>query len=188
MHKQLVAIAAVAVVIGLGGCKEGDTIVSGLDIPDAGFIPEDASSATSDFVTLERSSSDGGTIVLDMVLHDVREPVSGIALKLSYPAEFSKFIACTDGELFAPGTCYAAEPEAGSGELFIGRSVTSAADVTAVDGGRVVVRLEFLVFGDGTAPIEFEGQNLGGGDASAILDADGDPIFIRWFSGTLSGS
>ena len=36
--------------------------------------------------------------------------------------------------------------------------------------------------------IEFEGQNLGGGDASAVLDANGDPIFMAWFSGVLSGA
>jgi hypothetical protein len=51
-----------------------------------------------------------------------------------------------------------------------------------------MVRLEFLTSGIGQGPITIEGPNLGGSDASALLNMNNDPILaIRWYSGTLSG-
>lgn len=188
MRNIALALAALFAITSLSGCKDGDEIVSGFVIPSAAFDAEPPTGTASDFVTLEPSVTDGGTIVLDVVLHDVDESVSGIALKLTYPPDFSKFIGCTDGDLFTSGGCFAAEPVDGTGELFIGRSAGSAADATVVTGDHVVVRLEFLVFSEGTGSIVFEGQNLGGSDASAVLDTNGEPIFMNWFSGTLTGS
>ena len=72
-------------------------------------------------------SVNGGRIVLDVVVNDVDEAVSGIALKLRYPDSFSRFVECTDGDLFPSGDCYFAEPAPGSGAVFIGRSATSPA-------------------------------------------------------------
>jgi hypothetical protein len=50
------------------------------------------------------------------------------------------------------------------------------------------MRLEFLVFGVSEGPIVIEGQNLGGGDTSALLDIDGNPIIVRWYTGILLGT
>ena len=57
---------------------------------------------------------------------------------------------------------------------------------TTIADGATIVRLEFLVFAEGAGAIEFEGQNLGGGDASALLDANGDPIARPYEDGELS--
>ena len=62
-----------------------------------------------------------------------------------------------------------------------------ARHVLPVSGSRVIVSLEFLVFGVGVDPLNVEGQNLGGSDASALLDGNGDPIFVRWYSGAVVG-
>jgi hypothetical protein len=43
------------------------------------------------------------------------------------------------------------------------------------------------VFGPGDEAIVIEGQNLGGGDASAVLDLDVEPILVHWYSGRLRG-
>ena len=121
MRKNTWILIALFAIASLSGCKEGDTIVSGFVIPTPSFSSVPPTGTSSDFVTLEPSMTDGQTIVLDLILHDVDKSVSGIAIKLSYPAEFSKFIRCTDGDLFSSGGCLAAEPVDGSGELFIGR-------------------------------------------------------------------
>ena len=140
---------------------------------------------TDDYVALQSSSVDGEQIVLDVVVTEVHEPVSGIVLKLSYPAEFCTFVGCTDGEFFPPGPCFSAEPTAG--EVLVAISVTSPDQATPVTGAQVIVRLEFAVDALGEGPIVIEGQNLGGGDASALLDVNGDLVFVQWFSGTLQG-
>jgi len=187
--------AVVAVAVGcaclLPACKDGRTITSGFTIAEAVFAPDDPGAAADHFVSLDLSSSNVGTVFLDVVIHDVSQLVSGIALKMSYPAAFSRFIGCTDGQLFPPPSnpdyaCFADEDPDNLGELILGRSSVPA-DFTEVTGGVAVLRMEFLVFGLGEGPIVFEGQNLGGGDASAVLDENGDPIFMQWFSGTLSG-
>ena len=110
-----------------------------------------------------------------------------MALKLTYPESFSKFITCADGDLFEPGTCFFSEPSPGSGEVFVGRTLTGGEAAPSVSGTRVAVRLQFLVFNQGQGPITIEGQNLGGGDASALLDPSGNPIQVDWFSGDLVG-
>ena len=51
-----------------------------------------------------------------------------------------------------------------------------------------MVQVEFIVFGKATDAITFERQNLGGGDASAVLDVNGDPIFMHWYAGSLIGT
>jgi len=139
-------------------------------------------------VTLRKRWVDGGRIGIDVVLADFDVPVSGIALQLTYPATFSKFIGCEDGDLFDTGTCYFDEPSSGSGEVSVGRSVLGSDQATAVVGARVVVSMVFLVFGQGDDDINIEAQNLGGGDASAVFDADGVPIPAVWVAGTLRGS
>ena len=169
---------------------EGDDEDSDQD--PGGIVPTFATeeippSVTERFVLLQSSSVDGDRIVLDVVVTEVNEPVSGVVLKLGYPAEFSAFIGCTDGDLFPPGACFFAEPGPGSGEVFVARTVTDVAQATPAAGDQVVLRIEFLVFGVGMGPIVIEGQNLGGSDVSALLDVNGDPIFVQWFAGTLTG-
>ena len=169
-------------------CKEGNPLTGGISPADAAFTPQTRpAGVTSNYVSLRESSVDGGRIVFDIVVSDVDTLVTGIALKLTYPDTFSRFVKCTDGSLFSSGTCYFAEPSVGSGEVFIGRSITDPAQATLVSGDQVVVRLEFLVFGEGSGPIVIEGQNLGGGDASALLGAGGATIFVNWYSGTMQG-
>ena len=73
-------------------------------------------------------------------------------------------------------------------QVFVVRSVTGVAEATPVVGSQVVVRLEFLVFGVGGGDIRIEGQNLAGSDSSAVLDINGDPIFVHWVSGVLIGT
>ena len=188
--KKTTAIILFFLCLGLSSsaCKEGNPISGGISPADAAFMAENRpANVTSNYVSLRTNSVNGGRIVLDVVVSDVSQLVTGIALKLTYPDLFSKFLRCTDGDLFPPGACFSAEPSPGSGEVFIGRSITGPGQATTVVGDRVIVRLEFLAFGAGHGPIVIEGQNLGGGDASALLDVNGDPIFVDWFSGTLLG-
>ena len=150
------------------------------------FVADDSTGASSNFVTIEQVAVDQGRIRLAIIAHGLTEPVSGLAMKLTYPNAFAKFVDCTDGDLFPPGTCHNAEPD-DAGAVFIGRSVTGAGQAVAPDGDRTIVHLEFLVFAEGVDLLVIEGQNLGGGDASALLDANGDPIFVQWYSGALVG-
>ena len=189
-HGKTNAIVLFLFLLGLSpaACKEGNPLTGGISPADAAYTPDARPpGVTSEYISLRESSVDAGRIILDVVVTDVNEPVTGIALKLTYPDLFSKFVQCTDGTLFSSGTCFFAEPSSGSGEVFIGRSITAPNQATTVSGDQVVVRLEFLVFGTGMDPIVIEGQNLGGGDASALLDVNGDPIFVNWYSGTLRG-
>ena len=170
------------------GCKGGGFLDTGVDLATAGFVADDRpANITSDYVSIQTNLVDNSRIVLDLIITDVDEPISGIAVKLTYPEEFSKFVQCTDGQLFPPGACFFAEPGPGSGEVFVSRTVTNVAQATPAVGDQVVLRVEFLVFGVGQGPIIIEGQNLGGGDTSAVLDVNGDPIFVQWFSGTILG-
>ena len=56
-----------------------------------------------------------------------------------------------------------------------------------VNGTQIIIRVEFLVFGEGSGPIDFLAPNIGGSDASALLDENGDPIEVKWFSGVITG-
>lgn len=184
-----VLLTIVALVVVAGSCKEGNPITGTISPATASFIQDDPPAGVTDhLVALESSVSSGGRITLDVVLTDIDEPITGVVLKLTYPDEFSQFVECEDGSLFPPGSCFFAEPESGAGEVFVGRTVTGAAEAMPVVGSQVVVRLNFLVFGEDAGGIRIEGKNLGGGDASAVLDANGDPIFVEWVSGTLVGS
>jgi len=178
-----------ALVLGMAGCKEGDLLQGTISPAEASFAEDTVPGGASDhLVTLEQNSVSGGRIVLDVVITEVDEPITGIALKLTYPDGFSKFVECLDGDLFSSGTCYYDEPGSGSGEVFVGRFLIGAGQTVSVDGPRVAVRLEFLVFGEGDGVIRIEAQNLAGGEASAVLDGNGDPVFMQWFSGLLSGT
>jgi len=169
-------------------CKEGNPITGGIAPAQAAFVAEDRpANVTSDYVSLRQESIDGGRVYLDVVVTDVDQAVTGIALKLTYPDAFSKFVACSDGDLFPPGQCHFAEPAPESGDVFIGRTITAPAQATTVSGDVVIVRLEFLVFGKGDDSIVIEGQNLGGSETSALQDENGDPIFVEWYSGRLRG-
>jgi len=181
--------ACIAVLLVLtAGCKSGNPLSSGIEPALAGFVADSPpAELTERYITLEEGVKSESRVFVDVVVHEVDEPVTGIAVKLTYPSSIAKFVSCADGTLFPPGTCYFAEPEPGSGEVFIGRSIGAPGEATEVAGDQVVVRAQFLVFAQGQGGIEIEGQNLGGGDASALLDAEGDPIFMQWFSGTLVG-
>jgi hypothetical protein len=184
----LILLLAALLAIPAAACKAGNPITGGIAPATANFTPEQRDpGVTSRYVSLIPSSFNAGRVVLDVVVTEVDEPVTGIALKLTYPDAFSKFISCSDGDLFPPATCYFAEPAPGSGEVFIGRSITAPGQETTVVGDQVIARVEFLTFGIGQGLITIEGQNLGGGDASALLDINGDPIFVNWYSGTLLG-
>jgi hypothetical protein len=183
-----IAISLVVLVLLAAGCKEGDPISGTISPASASFVEESPPAGVTDHVVeFKTSTVDGGRITLDVVITEINEPITGVAMKLTYPDAFSKFVSCTDGSLFPAGPCYFDEPESGSGEVFIGRTVTGVAQATEVNGSQVVVRLEFLVFGNGEGMIRIEGQNLGGGDASAVLDVNGDPVFVQWYSGMLRG-
>ena len=185
----MVLVVVSLLVVFAGSCKEGDPISGTISPAAASFVEDDPPAGVSDhLVTLEAGASGGGRITLDVVLTEIDEPITGVVLKLTYPEEFSKFLECADGSLLPSGSCYFAEPGTGSGEVFVGRTVNGLAEATTVEGSRVVVRLEFLVFDAGAGQIRIEGQNLGGGDASAVLDVNGDPIFVEWVSGSLIGT
>ena len=187
LAKRVVLMAALIAVSSLS-CKEGSPATGGISPVEAEFLPESRPpTVTSRYVSLRQNSVDGGRIVLDVVVAEIDEPVSGIALKLTYPNSFSKFIVCTAGDLSQWGTCYASEPASGSGEVFIGRSVIGQNSMP-VTGEVVIARIEFLAFGASSGPIVIEGQNLGGSDTSAVLDVNGDPILTQWFSGILQGT
>src|SRR5262245_12416173 len=181
-------MVALLMLAALAACKESEdlTSVEGTATPD--FLADpNAPAAGTNMVTLEKGPVSGSRITLDVVVTDVSDAVSGIALKLTYPDTFSKFAKCTDGTVFDSGSCLFSEPAPGSGEVFIGRSLLAPEPAAPISGSEVIVRLEFLTFGQGSGPITIEAQNLGGGDASALLDANGDPIFVTWFAGDISG-
>ncbi len=185
---HLARLAGVVLLCALAGagCK------SGSDLPRVavGITPDfgpETPTVTTDFVSLEKSTVSGGRIILDVVVTDVSTPISGIALKLTIPSDIAKLEACHDGNLFAPGTCFINPTPKGVNEVFIGRTITNPEPPVAVVGSKTIVRLEFVVFAEGGGDIVFEAQNLGGGDASALLDSNGDPIFVNWFAGSLSG-
>jgi len=183
-----VVLLALAVGGALVACKEGNPIDEVIAPASAEFTEQQIPAGVSDHhVSLRTSAVSAGRITLDVVITEIDQPVTGIAIKLSYPESFSRFVKCTDGTLFPADTCYFAEPGPGSGEVFVARTVTSPDQATTVTGSQVVARIEFLVFGVDSGAIRFEGQNLGGGDASAVLDVNGDPIFVQWFAGVLEG-
>ena len=165
------------------GCKEGDVLSGGISPALASFDAEVPPAGVQErFVSLRTNLIDGGRIVLDIVVTEVDEPVIGIEMKLTYPEGFSKFTQCTDGDFFPPDTCLSAEPD--DGVVLIARNTGQG---MAVVGEQVLARVEFLVFGEGVGMITIEGQNLGGGETSALLDDNLSPIFVQWFSGMLEG-
>jgi hypothetical protein len=173
----------------LPSCKGAEQL-NGADVIAVPQFAPDPATATDHFVTVEQQSITKSRIVLNLVLHDVSQPVFGVALKIRYPKELARFRSCMDGDLFPAGACYANETApAGSGEVFLARTVSSSSQATPVVGAKTVLRMEFIVYAAGPGgTIAFEAQNLGGGDASAVLDVNGDPILMTWYSGTLSGS
>ncbi len=168
------------------GCKGGGSLDTGVVLATAGFVAEDRpANITGDYVSVQTNLVDESRIVLDLIITQVDEPITGIAVKLTYPEDFIQFTQCTDGELFPPGECII-PPGLVSSPVFLVRAV-SVAQATPAVGDQVVLRVEFVVFGTGQGPIIIEGQNLGGGDASAVLDIKGDPIEVQWFSGEILG-
>lgn len=188
-------VPALALVVSASlGCQEAvnldDLIDSnpGASKVSADFQPETVPPGVTDhYVALTRNSASGNRIMLDVVVTGVSEAVSGIAIKLSYDPSVARFTGCSDGNLFQPGTCYWSEQPAGSGEVFIGRSITAPEQPISVAGSGTIVRLSFEITQTGQSTIVFEAQNLGGGDATALLDANGDPILVSWFEGALIG-
>jgi hypothetical protein len=179
---------AAAAVLGVPGCNEADPLDREVRRAKARFMADSVpGTTTSRYVTLQTSSQNDNRITLDVVVHDVSEPVTGIALKITYPNDFSKFVSCSDGDLFPAGSCLFSEPGRGSGEVFLTRTVADPAEATTVTGSQVILRAKFLVFGKGGGEIVFEGRNLGGSDASALLDVAGQPIPVEWYAGTLLG-
>lgn len=173
---------AVALLVAMG-CSGSSDPGGGISVTvRPAFAPVPALSVPQ--VTLVESSVRSGRITLDLVLSEIGEPVSGLAIKLSYPAEISQFIACRDGNLFPPGLCEEESPRVG--EVLLSFTIFNPDPAVDASGSVVAARLEFLVFEVGAGDIEFEGQNLGQG--SAVLDVAGDPIFVNWYGGELSGS
>ncbi len=186
-YRKNASVACLILILGLlvGGCQDGNPLTTAILPATPGFTP-DPVTALDRHVSLRVGSIDAGRIVLEVVVTNVDVPVSGVAMKLTYPGSFSQFVACTDGDLFQPGgTC--TFRESSSNEVFLYRGIMAPDPAVTVSGERIAVRVEFLVFGAGTAPIVFEGKNLGASEASAVLDAAGQPIFVDWFAGTLRG-
>ncbi len=173
----------------LTACKEDSSLMGTQVVPTPDFVAVSPDpGVTSHYVSIRENGVSGSRITLDVAVTEVSEPVTAIALKISYPKEFVRFAACHDGDLFPSGPCYASEtPAAGSGEVLVSRSVQSAAQATPVSGTKAIVRLEFIVFGFSEGNLVFEAQNLGGGDASALLDAQGQPILMHWYAGRFVG-
>jgi hypothetical protein len=176
----------------MAGCKESvdleDLLGSGRFIVSADFLPDGVPpGVTHHHVALQKSAVSRNLITLDVIVTEVSEPVSGIAIKLTYDPTVAEFIGCSDGMLFQPGTCHASENPQGSGEVFIGRSITAPETAISVTGSRTIVHLMFGLLQPSSTAIVFEAQNLGGGDATALLDANGDPILVDWFEGRLVG-
>ena len=71
--------------------------------------------------------------------------------------------------------------------MLLAISATGPGAGSAVSGSRSILTLEFLVFAQGADDVRFEGQNLGGSETSALLDTNGNPIFVNWFAGMLAG-
>ena len=175
--------AALLVAMGCSGSSDPGGGFAGTVDPAFAPVPDMPGAR----VTLVESSVRNGRITLDLVLSEIADPVSGVAIKLSYPAEFSRFIACRDGNLFPPGRCIEEEPP-GLGEVFLSLTIINPEPPVDASGSAIAARLEFLVFEvGGPVAIEFEGQNLAGSDASAVLDVRGDPIFVNWYAGDISG-
>jgi hypothetical protein len=170
-------------------CKEGEDLTGVSVSVDAAFLAAAPPPGVTDHVvSLEADRVREGRVTLAVVVTDVSELASGIALKLTYPDQISKFVGCSDGDVFQSGSCLFAEPAPGSGEVFVGRSLLAPEAPAPIAGSSAIVRIDFLVFGKGSGPIVFEAQNLGGGDASALLDENGDPILMTWVAGDLEGS
>jgi len=193
--KRALSCILLVLTMTMPGCKQAVDLDNLLGSGSGGaavspdFQPEAVSPGVNDhYVTLRKSAVRRNQITLDVVVTDVSEPVSGIAIKLTYDPTVARFAGCADGTLFQPGTCYASESPAGSGEVFIGRSITAPETAIAVVGSRTIVRLSFSLIQPNQTTIVFEAQNLGGGDATALLDANGNPILVSWFEGTLLGT
>jgi hypothetical protein len=166
-------------------CKETETIVIEDLQPTATFVSEHRPSHVTDhYVSLRQRSVRGGRIVLDVVVSEIPQAVSGVALSMSYPSGFSRFMGCRDGELF-PVTRDPICSEPATGSLLIVRSIVAPEPGAAVRGDQVALQLEFLVFGVADGPALFEAQNVVGG--SAILSVAGDPMHVSWFGGWLGG-
>ena len=167
---------------------------SGINPVPLGVTPDfepEAAAPGSDSVSLQKSAVDGEHITLDVVVTDVSEPISGLAIKLTFPGDIALFESCTINDiLLPPGECFVSPTPLKTGEVFIGWTIVSPQQPVSVAGSWTILRLNFLVFGLGTgsSDVIFEAPNLGGGDATALLDANGDPIFVTWHGGTLSGS
>jgi hypothetical protein len=144
----------------LVACKEGDLLEGGISPATAAFLPDTIPPGTTDhIVSLEESTSSEGRILLDVVVTEVSEVVSGTALKITYPEAISKIVSCSPGELFPGGTCYF--DETNPGEVLLAISATGPGAGSAVSGSRSILTLEFLVFAQGAEDVRFEGQNLG---------------------------
>ena len=142
-------------------------------------------------VSLQESAVIGEHITLDVVVTDVSEPISGIALDLKFPGDIALFESCSINEnVLPPGLCYVSQTPLHDDEVFVVWTIENPQQPVSVAGSWTILRLKFLVFGVGTgsSDVVFESPNLGGSDASAILDANGDPIYVTWYGGTLSGS
>ena len=179
------ALLPALLVAGLLSCKSGDPVV-GIIVPAVPDFLPDTPTAPDHLVELQTGSIDGGRIVLDVLISDVDDPVAGVAIKLTYPSNFSRFTNCMEGDLFPTGACDFSETAPGSGEVFVTEGVAGGTPAPVV-GTRVAVRVEFLVFGDGSGPIVFEGENIGGGETSAVVRADNEVIEVEWVAGTLIG-
>jgi len=191
--RSAISWLALCICLTCSGCKEGEDFAglggSNLRRIDPDFAPETGSgTVTSDLVTLQIGSVTDNKITLDVVVTNVATPISGIAIRLSYPRGIATFLRCADGDLFQPGSCQAAESPAGSGKVVVSRSLVAPEPPVGATGSVVIVRLQFAMIAVGTGPIVFEAQNLGGGNATALLDANGNPILVAWFEGELIGS
>ena len=189
MKRQIALLVALAALCGptMVSCKEGNGLpeITVVAIPD--FAPA-APTASSGYVSLRKGTVSASRIQVEVEVTDVSDPVSAIALKIGYPSSIARFAKCVDGDLFpVAGKCYSSEPFVGSGEVFVERGIPAPQPAVPVAGTKTIVRLEFIVFGVGSGDIVFKAQNLGGGDASALLDANGDPILVQWFGGQLEG-
>jgi hypothetical protein len=171
------------------GCKGEE----GINPAPLGVTPDfepGAATPGGGSVSLQKGPIDGERITLDVVVTDVSEPISGIAMKLDFPGDIALFEGCSDGDLLPPGNCYVSPSPLRADEVFIGRTIVNPQQPVPAAGARTILKLRFLVFGvcDVCSPnVAFVAPNLGGGDSTALLDAQGDPILVNWYAGTLSG-
>ncbi|MDB4324742.1 hypothetical protein N9971_00195 [bacterium] len=138
-------------------------------------------------VMLTRGAVADGRIQVTVTLADVADPLSALAMKFTYPSEFSRLVACDNGDVFGSAACIFSESDADRGLMYLGLTELGGTGTTPPTSPVVLARLTFAVFDCGAGAISIEGQNLGGSDGSALIGPANNVVIADWYGGVLSG-